>query len=35
VVIIKWREVYEHIEMAQDYVDDIGQLMSDICIKYS
>ncbi len=35
IVIIKWREVYEHIEMAQDYVDDIGQLISDICIKYS
>lgn len=35
VAIIKWREVYEHIEMAQDYVDDIAQLISNICIKYS
>jgi len=33
--IIKWREVYEHIEMAQDYVQDIGDLISNICVKYS
>ena len=33
--IIKWREVYEHIEMAQDYVQDVGELISNICIKYS
>lgn len=35
VAIIKWREVYEHIEMAQDYVNDVAQLISNICIKYS
>lgn len=35
VAIIKWREVYEHIEMAEDYVNDIAQLISNICIKYS
>jgi predicted phosphate transport protein (TIGR00153 family) len=35
IAIIKWREVYEHIEMAQDYVDDIAQLITNICIKYS
>jgi predicted phosphate transport protein (TIGR00153 family) len=33
--IIKWREVYEHIEMAQDYVQDVGELISNICVKYS
>ncbi|MDD3853051.1 MAG: DUF47 family protein [Syntrophomonadaceae bacterium] len=33
--IIKWREVYEHIEMAQDYVQDVGELITNICIKYS
>lgn len=35
VSIIKWREVYEHIEMAQDYVQDVGELISNICVKYS
>lgn len=33
--IIKWREVYEHIEMAQDYVQDVGELLSNVCVKYS
>jgi len=33
--IIKWREVYEHIEMAQDYVQDVAELVSNICVKYS
>ncbi|MDD2585191.1 MAG: DUF47 family protein [Syntrophomonadaceae bacterium] len=35
IAIIKWREVYEHIEMAQDYVEEIAALISDICVKYS
>jgi len=35
VSIIKWREVYEHIEMAQDYVQDVGELITNICVKYS
>ena len=35
IVIIKWREVYEHIEMAQDYVQDVAELISNICVKYS
>jgi len=35
VAIIKWREVYEHIEMAEDYVNDVARLISNICIKYS
>lgn len=35
VAIIKWREVYEHIEMAQDYVEDVGELITNICVKYS
>lgn len=35
ILIIKWREVYEHIEMAQDYVQDVGELISNICVKYS
>ncbi len=33
--IIKWREVYEHIEMAQDYTQDVAELLSNICVKYS
>jgi predicted phosphate transport protein (TIGR00153 family) len=33
--IIKWREIYENIETAQDYVEDVGELISNICIKYS
>lgn len=33
--LIKWREVYEHIEMAQDYVEDTADLLINICIKYS
>jgi len=33
--IIKWREVYEHIEMAQDHVEDVADLISNICVKYS
>ncbi|MBC7076340.1 MAG: DUF47 family protein [Syntrophomonadaceae bacterium] len=35
VFIIKWREVYEHIEMAQDHIQDVAELISNICIKYS
>lgn len=35
IAIIKWREVYEHIEMAQDYVQDVAELISNICVKYS
>ncbi|MGI5911212.1 MAG: DUF47 domain-containing protein [Syntrophomonadaceae bacterium] len=35
IAIIKWREVYEHIEMAQDYVNDMAQLITNILIKYS
>jgi len=35
VAIIKWREVYEHIEMATDHVEDVANLIRNICIKYS
>jgi predicted phosphate transport protein (TIGR00153 family) len=35
VAIIKWREVYEQIELAQDYLEDLSELMSNICVKYS
>jgi len=35
VVIIKWREVYEQIEMAMDHVEDVANLIRNICIKYS
>lgn len=35
IAIIKWREVYEQIEMAQDYVQDVAELISNICVKYS
>lgn len=35
IVIIKWREVYEHIEMAQDQVQQVGELISNIVVKYS
>jgi predicted phosphate transport protein (TIGR00153 family) len=33
--IIKWREVYEHIEMAEDYMEDLSELIRNICVKYS
>lgn len=33
--IIKWREVYEHIEMAEDYIEDLSELIRNICVKYS
>lgn len=33
--IIKWREVYEHIEMAMDHVEDVALLIQNICVKYS
>jgi predicted phosphate transport protein (TIGR00153 family) len=33
--LIKWREVYEHIEMAQDYIEDMADLLINICVKYS
>lgn len=35
IAIIKWREVYEHIETAQDHVQDVAELISNICVKYS
>jgi hypothetical protein len=35
VAIIKWRGVYEHIEMAMDHVEDVANLLRNICIKYS
>ncbi len=35
IVIIKWRGIYEHIEMAQDYVQEVGELISNIVVKYS
>ncbi|QGT99233.1 Phosphate transport regulator [Candidatus Syntrophocurvum alkaliphilum] len=35
VKIIKWKEVYEHIEIAQDYVEDVAELIRNICLKYS
>lgn len=33
--IIKWREVYEQIETATDHVEDVGNLIRNICVKYS
>jgi len=35
VAVIKWREIYEHIEMAMDHVEDVANLIRNICIKYS
>lgn len=35
IAIIKWREVYEHIEMAEDYIEDLSELIRNICVKYS
>jgi len=35
VAIIKWREVYEQIEMATDHVEDVANLIRNICVKYS
>lgn len=33
--VIKWREVYEHIEMAMDHIEEVGDLIRNICVKYS
>lgn len=33
--IIKWRGVYEHIEMGMDHVEDVADLLRSITIKYS
>lgn len=33
--IIKWREIYEQIEMAMDHVQDVAELIRNICVKYS
>lgn len=33
--LIKWREIYEHIETAQDYMEDMADLLINICVKYS
>lgn len=33
--IIKWREIYEHIEMAVDHVQDVADVIRNICVKYS
>ncbi|NLN87238.1 MAG: DUF47 family protein [Syntrophomonadaceae bacterium] len=33
--ILKWRGVYEHIEMAQDHIEDVAILLRNIAIKYS
>lgn len=35
IILIKWREVYEHIEMAQDHVQETADLILNICVKYS
>lgn len=34
-MVIKWREVYEHIEMAMDHIEDVGDVIRNICVKYS
>ena len=33
--IIKWKEIFEHIETTLDRCEDVGNLISGICIKYS
>lgn len=35
VTIIKWRGVYEQVEMAMDHVEDVANLLRNICLKYS
>lgn len=35
ITIIKWRGVYEHVEMAMDHVEDVANLLRNLCIKYS
>jgi uncharacterized protein len=35
VTIIKWRGVYEHVEMAMDHVEDVANLLRNLTIKYS
>ncbi len=33
--IIKWKEIFEHIETTLDRCEDVSNLISGICIKYS
>ncbi|MDH7479282.1 MAG: DUF47 family protein [Syntrophomonadaceae bacterium] len=33
--VIKWKEIYEHIENTLDRCEDVGNLIRGICIKYS
>ncbi|NPV26027.1 MAG: DUF47 domain-containing protein [Firmicutes bacterium] len=33
--IIKWKEIYEHIETTLDRCEDVSTLINGICIKYS
>lgn len=33
--VIKWKEIYEHIETTLDRCEDVGNLIRGICIKYS
>jgi len=33
--LLKWRDIYEHIEMAQDHVQDTTDLLINMCVKYS
>ncbi|NPV92290.1 MAG: DUF47 domain-containing protein [Firmicutes bacterium] len=33
--VIKWKEIYEHIESTLDRCEDVGNLVRGICIKYS
>ncbi|MCR4400586.1 MAG: DUF47 family protein [Syntrophomonadaceae bacterium] len=33
--VIKYKEVYEHIETAMDYCEEVGDVIGNICMKYS
>lgn len=35
VTIIKLKDIYEHLEMATDYCEDVANMLSDIAIKYA
>lgn len=35
ITIIKYKDIYEHLEVATDYCEDVANVLSDIAIRHS
>jgi len=35
IAIIKFKDIYEHLETATDYCEDVANVLSDIAIRHS